>query len=79
LLQNIFGIESIQIDQIIITASPGGSELTTVDLPIGGMVTAYAGREEMWAEWQDTYRRYEVIVKELLEAEKTFKDLEEKK
>jgi len=31
-----------QIDQIIITAAPGVTELTTVDLPIGGTVTAYA-------------------------------------
>jgi putative tricarboxylic transport membrane protein len=44
-----------------------------------GMIPAFSSREALWAEWQDTYRRYEVIVQELQEAEQTFKELEEKK
>jgi tripartite-type tricarboxylate transporter receptor subunit TctC len=44
-----------------------------------GMVQTFIGHEEMWAQWEDTYRRYERIVQELEEAEKTFQELEEKK
>jgi len=43
-----------------------------------GMVQTFIGHEEMWAQWEDTYRRYERIVQELQEAEKAFQELEEK-
>jgi len=44
-----------------------------------GMVPAFSSREEIWEEWQDTYRRFSKIVVELRKAEKEFKELERKK
>ncbi len=38
-----------------------------------GMEPAFSGREEIWAEWQETYMRFSTIVKELAKAEKEAK------
>ena len=44
-----------------------------------GMAPAFSSREEIWEEWQDTYRRFSNIVVELRKAEKEFKELQKKK
>lgn len=44
-----------------------------------GMAPAFSSREEIWEEWQDTYRRFSKIVVELRKAEKEFKELQKKK
>ncbi len=38
-----------------------------------GMEPAFSSREEIWAEWQETYERFSTIVKELAKAEKAAK------
>ncbi|UCE36137.1 MAG: tripartite tricarboxylate transporter substrate binding protein [Thermoplasmata archaeon] len=44
-----------------------------------GMAPAFSSHEEIWEEWQDTYRRFSKIVVELRKAEKEFKELQKKK
>lgn len=44
-----------------------------------GMAPAFSSREEIWEEWQDTYRRFSKIAVELRKAEKEFKELQKKK